>query len=702
MTKQTLLLEIGTEELPPRALLKLATAFADGMRDGLDKAELEFSEINHFASPRRLTVMITDLVAAQADKEVLKRGPTIKAAYDDEGKPTSAALGFAKSCGADITDLETLETDKGSWLSYLAQETGKKTVELIPEIAETALSRLPIPKRMRWGTGSIEFVRPVHWVVAMFGKETIDCSILGIKAGKQTFGHRFHHPAPIKLKSAESYLQQLEETGKVIADFDHRKTLIKNGVEKVAAKISGKAILDKDLLDEVTALVEWPVVFSGVFDKKYLALPDEVLIATMQGQQKYFPVVDKENNLLPCFIAVTNIESKSPDVIRLGNQRVITPRLSDAEFFWQRDNKIPLADLRKELSNVIYQQNLGSLHDKSERIILLASYMADLLGTDTTHAKRAASLSKCDLLTEMVREFPELQGVIGRHYATNNGEDREVATALDEQYMPRFAGDQIPQSKTGQIISIADKLDTLVGIFAIGKAPTGDKDPFALRRAALGVLRIMIEGELALDLEACLKQSVENYDDVLFKDQPARSDLVVQVFDFMMERLRRYYIDQNISVDNFEAVLMRRPNQPYDFHRRLMAVVQFRKLPEAESLAAANKRIRNILKQAENHDNIQFSHDLLKEDAEQKLATALDSIREKVTPLLDNGEYERALTELAGLKDEVDTFFDDVMVMCDDEALKNNRLALLLQLSNLFLKTADISRLQNQGGLQEQ
>lgn len=695
MTKQTLLLEIGTEELPPKALLNLATAFADGMRDGLDKAELGFTEINHYASPRRLTVMITELVTAQADKEILKRGPAIKAAYDDEGKPTSAALGFAKSCGADIADLEILETDKGSWLSFLAQETGEKTVNLIPEIAETALSRLPIPKKMRWGTGSIEFVRPVHWVVAMFGKETIDCSILGIKAGKQTFGHRFHHPAPIKLKSAESYLQQLEETGKVIADFDRRKTLIKNAVEKVAAEANGKAILDKDLLDEVTALVEWPVVFSGVFDKKYLALPNEVLIATMQGQQKYFPVVDKENNLLPCFIAVTNIESKSPDVIRLGNQRVITPRLSDAEFFWQRDNKIPLADLRKKLGDVVFQQKLGSLHDKSERIISLASYMANLLGADTTLAERAAALSKCDLLTDMVREFPELQGVIGRYYATNNGEDKEVATALDEQYMPRFAGDQIPQSKTGQIISIADKLDTLVGILAIGKAPTGDKDPFALRRAALGVLRIMIEGKLELDLEACLKKAVGNYNDALFKDQLARSDLVVQIFDFMMERLRRYYIDQNISPDNFEAVLMRRPSQPYDFHRRLNAVVQFRKLPESESLAAANKRIGNILKQVENHDNIKFSHDLLKEDAEQKLANALDSIREKVTPLLDNGEYEHALSELAGLKDEVDTFFDDVMVMCDDEALKNNRLALLLQLSNLFLKTADISRLQN-------
>ena len=690
MTKQTLLLEIGTEELPPKVLLKLATAFADGMHDGLDKAELEFAEVDYYATPRRLAVMITALDMAQTDKEVLKRGPAIEAAYNDVGKPTPATLGFAKSCGAEISELESMETDKGSWLTFLAQEKGKATVELISEIAETALSRLPIPKRMRWGSGNIEFVRPVHWVVAMFGTKTIDCSILGIKAGNRTFGHRFHHPDAIQLKSAENYLQQLEETGKVIADFNRRKTMIRQAVDKIAKKANGLAVIDENLLDEVTALVEWPVVISGAFDEKYLKLPNEVLIATMQGHQKYFPVVDKENNLLPCFITVANIESKSSDVIRLGNQRVISPRLSDAEFFWQRDNETKLADLSQKLASVVFQQELGNLADKSNRITSLSTTMADLLGADTTLAERAGTLSKCDLLTDMVREFPELQGVIGCYYAINNGEEIEVATALKEQYMPRFAGDQIPQSKTGQIISIADKLDTLVGIFAIGKAPTGDKDPFALRRAALGVLRIMIEGQLELNLEACLSKAVENYDDKMIHD-----DLASQVFAFMMERLRRYYIDQGISADNFEAVLVRKPVQPYDFHRRLNAVVQFRKLPEAISLAAANKRISNILKQVENRDNIQFSDDLLQEDAEQKLAKALNLIKDKVTPLLDNSEYGHALSELAGLRDEVDTFFDDVMVMCDDEALKNNRLALLNQVSNLFLKTADISRLQN-------
>ena len=695
MIKQTLLLEIGTEELPPKALLKLALAFANGIRDGLDKAELEFDEVNYFATPRRLTVMVTGLDTAQTDKEVLKRGPAIKAAYNDAGEPTPATLGFAKSCGVEISELETMETDKGSWLTYLAQEKGKPTVELISEIAETALSRLPIPKRMRWGNGSIEFVRPVHWVVAMFGTETIDCSILGIKAGNQTFGHRFHHPDAIQLKSAESYQQQLEETGKVIVDFNQRKTIIKEAVNKAAEEANGLAVIDENLLDEVTALVEWPVAISGIFDDKYLKLPDEVLIATMQGHQKYFPVVDKKNNLLPCFVTVANIESKSPDVIRLGNQRVISPRLSDAEFFWQRDNETTLADLGPKLADVVFQQKLGSLADKSVRIMSLAISMADMLGIDSALAARAATLSKCDLLTDMVREFPELQGVIGRYYAINNGEDTEVAIALEEQYMPRFAGDQIPQSKTGQIISIADKLDTLVGIFAIGKAPTGDKDPFALRRAALGVLRIMIEGHLELDLKVCLNKAVENYDAELTTDELGMNELVWQVFDFMMERLRKYYIDQGISVDNFEAVLMLKPAQPYDFHRRINAVVQFRKLPEAESLAAANKRISNILKQAKAQNNIQINDDLLQEAAEQNLAAALNSIKEKINPLLENSEYELVLRELAGLKDDVDVFFNDVMVMCEDEAIKNNRLALLNQLSNLFLKTADISRLQN-------
>ncbi len=690
MTKQTLLLEIGTEELPPKTLRKLANAFAEGVREGLEKAELTFTDIKNHATPRRLTVMVTALVSKQADKEVLKRGPSIKAAYNDAGEPSPAALGFAKSCGAEFSELETLETDKGSWLTYLAREKGRTTVELIPQITETALSRLPISKRMRWGSGSIEFVRPVHWVVAMFGKETINCFILGIETGNRTFGHRFHHPEPIRLESAESYLLQLEETGKVIADFDRRKTMIRESVTKVAEKENGRAVIDENLLDEVTALVEWPVAIMGIFDKKFLILPNEILIATMQEHQKYFPVVDKKDNLLPFFITVANIESKSPDVIRQGNQYVIAPRLSDTEFFWQRDNATPFADLGSKLTDVIFQQELGSLYDKSERITVLAIFMADLLGTDTTLAERAAALSKCDLLSDMVGELPELQGVIGRYYATNSGEHKEVATALDEQYMPRFSGDQIPVSKTGQIISIADKLDTLVGIFAIGKAPTGDKDPFALRRSALGVLRVMIEGKLELDLEACLQKATENYAADLTSDDP-----VPRVFAFMMERLRHYYIDQGISVDSFEAVLICNPVQPYDFHRRLNAVLEFRKLPQAESLTAANKRIGNILRQVNNHDNIQFNDELLQEDAERKLAGALASIKEKVTPLLDNSEYAQTLSELADLRNAVDNFFDNVLVMSDDEALKNNRIALLSQLNKLFMQIADISRLQS-------
>lgn len=690
MGKPTLLLEIGTEELPPKTLRKLATAFADGIRDGLEKAEITFTQVNYYATPRRLAVMITGVDTKQPDKEVLKRGPSIKVAYNDAGEPTPAALGFAKSCGVGISELETMQTDKGIWLAYLLQELGKPTVALISEIAEIALSDLPIHKRMRWGVGNIEFVRPVHWVLAMFGTETIDCSILGLQAGNQTFGHRFHHPDAIQLQSAEDYLRQLKETGNVIADFEQRKSMIKTAVNKIAEKENGQAVIDADLLDEVTALVEWPVVISGNFDKKYLQLPNEVLIATLQDHQKYFPIVDKDNNLLPAFITVANIKSKSPDLIRDGNQRVISPRLSDIEFFWQRDNQSALADLAPRLADVVFQQKLGNLADKSERISSLASFIANLLGANPTLATRAASLSKCDLLTDMVGELPKLQGIIGRYYAINSGEKSEVAIALDEQYMPRFSGDKIPQSAIGQIISIADKLDTLVGIFAIGKAPSGDKDPFALKRAALGVLRVMIEGQLALDLQVCLNQAIGNYAPEL-----SHNKLASQIFDFMMERLRRYYLDQGIASDNFEAVLIRKPTQPYDFHQRLHAVVQFRKLPEAESLSAIYKRIANILKQVEAQKDIQINHNLLQKTAEQNLATALNVVQHKVNQLLKNSEYALVLSELVGLKSEVDTFFNDVIVMSEDAAIQSNRLALLSQLSKLFLKTADISRLQN-------
>lgn len=695
MQKKTLLLEIGTEELPPKALLSLSKAFVDGVCDGLRKAGLEFSVAMPYSTPRRLSVLINDLDVQQKDKDVIKRGPATHIAYDKTNQPTSAALGFARSCGVDISELQTIETDKGSWLAYPMQEKGQETVALLPAIAESALIKLPIPKRMRWGEKDIEFVRPVHWVVAMFDEDVIQCRILDVAANNETLGHRFHHPTSIQLRSATSYLQQLQETGKVMADFERRRAVIRDELHRLADEVGGQALIDEDLLNEVTSLVEWPVALPGKFNAQYLGLPAEVLIATMQGHQKYFPVVDKENILLPYFISIVNIESKTPEVIQKGNQRVITARLNDADFFWKQDIQNKLADLRHKLAGVIFQQQLGSMHDKSERIVALSVFMAEHIPEINKQlVQRAGELSKCDLLTNMVGEFPELQGSMGSYYAREDGEDLQLAAALAEQYKPRFAEDEIAGGKIGQLLAIADKLDTLIGIFSIGEAPTGDKDPFALRRAALGVLRTMIEGKLGLNLRLCLRHGIENYGEKITPCVTERGQLSEQIFDFMMERLRGYYMGQNIATDNFVAVLAQQPERPYDFHQRLHAVIRFRQLPQATALIAANKRIANILRLAKDSDSSVLNESLLKEDSEQKLARALTLKRGEIEPLLDKGEYADFLAKLAGLKADIDSFFDHVMVMSDDKSLQDNRLALLRQLSALFLQVADISKLQ--------
>jgi glycyl-tRNA synthetase beta chain len=542
---------------------------------------------------------------------------------------------------------------------------------------------------MRWGSGHVEFVRPVHWVLLLFGSNTVEGNIMGITTGNTTQGHHFHHPHAIVVSKPQDYADSLEKTGWVIADYEKRRELIKARVIETAGQCSAHALIDPDLLDEVTSLLEWPVVFSGSFDSEFLELPREVLIATMQDQQKYFPVTDDSDSLLPIFIAVSNIDSPSPDIVRRGNERVIRPRLSDAAFFWKRDCSQPLADHIEGLKQIVFQQALGSLHDKTQRVVKLATDIAGQLGIKPAMAIRASQLSKCDLSTEMVGEFPELQGVMGRYYAHNDGEPEEVATALDEQYMPRFAGDRLPQSTTGQILSIADKLDSLIGIFAIGQAPSGDKDPFALRRAALGTLRIMIECEHDLDLEKLLENTAAGFDDSVDATQ-----VTVAVFDFMMERLRHYYLDAGTSIHIFEAVLALRPTRPHDFHHRILAVTDFCKLPAAESLAIANKRISNILKKADLQINESVDKHLLREQAEQQLASAVENVGGRVIPMLEKQDYGNALAELAGLRESVDVFFDDVMVMCDDESLKNNRLALLRDLRSLFMRTADISRLQ--------
>jgi glycyl-tRNA synthetase beta chain len=687
--KQDLLIEIGTEELPPKSLQRLATAFHEEICNSLKADDLKYAEANWYASPRRLAVIVKQLDTSQSDKQQQRRGPAVSAAFDDDGKPTRATEGFAKSCGIEVDQLEKMETEKGSWLVFDSLVKGKQTAELIPGMIETALKRLPIAKRMRWGNNDFEFVRPIKWIVLLLGKETINCEIMGIKSGNQSLGHRFHHPESISIKQPNDYIETLKQNGKVLVDYNERRSLIRSQVESIAEENNGSAVIDPGLLDEVTALVEWPVSFVGGFNPDFLKLPKEVLIASMQDHQKYFPVLDKQGKLIPCFISVANIESKEPDLIKQGNERVIQPRLSDAAFFWDRDLNNGLANHIEGLKKVVYQKELGTLHQKSQRLNNLILSLAKPLNVNINEAKRAAELCFCDLLTEMVYEFPELQGTMGRYYAEADGEAAEVAIALEEYYQPRFSGDDLPSTKLGQCLAISEKIDTLVGIFSIGKAPTGDKDPFGLRRSAIGLLRIIIECECDINLKDLLNLATDNYPDEI-KTKNCSND----IFTFMMERLRRYYLDEGISNDTFESVLAINTNRPLDFHRRLTAVTEFRKLPEAESLAAANKRIGNILKKSGATVSNEIDDGLLAEEAELALASSLKDYQKRVVPMIKNRDYKSALTELAGLRESVDSFFDNVMVMSDDDDIKMNRLALLNNLSALFLETADISKLQ--------
>jgi glycyl-tRNA synthetase beta chain len=689
MSKQDLLIEIGTEELPPTALKRLSDAFTNGIVAGLEKAELEYGEVKPYATPRRLAVLVHNLDTTQSDKEVEKRGPALKAAFDDDGNPTKATEGFARSCGVTPDELETMESDKGAWLVYRSTQKGQATAELIPEIVLESLHKLPIPKRMRWGDLDAEFVRPVHWVVMLFGDEVIDAEILSVKSGRDTYGHRFHHPDPIFLGEPAAYAPILETTGHVIADFNDRREAIRAQVMEAAEKSGGRAVIDEELLDEVTGLVEWPLAVVGSFEERFLEVPSECLISAMKGHQKYFHMVDGEGKLMPNFITVSNIDSRKPDYVREGNERVIRPRLTDADFFWNQDKKQKLESRLESLKSVTFQKKLGSLYDKSQRVATLAEYIAKVIGGDGTKTARAAQLAKCDLMTDMVFEFTELQGIMGRYYATHDGEDAEVATALDEQYMPRFAGDELPSGKAGQALAIAEKLDTLIGIFGIGQVPSGDKDPFALRRAALGALRIIIEKGLDLDLKAALEQSAESNNGLF--DNP---QVTSQVFDFMMGRLKAYYHDAGVAPDTFEAVLAQQPSQPLDFDARLKAVTAFRQLPEAQSLAAANKRIGNILKKAEEAIPDEVDSTLFADEAEKALAAKIEEMAGIVTPLFSARNYEAALKELAALRPEVDTFFDEVMVMAEDATIRTNRLALLKRLSSLFLEVADLGQLQ--------
>jgi len=684
-----LIFELGTEELPPVALKKLSDALTREFVAGLEAANLKHGEVTSYAAPRRLALLVKDLEHNQPDRDIEKRGPAVKAAFDADGNPTKAAEGFARSCGTTVDQLDRMQTDKGEWLVYQVHETGKAAGELLPGIAETALNKLPIPKRMRWGDSEAQFVRPVHWLLFLHGEHVVDCTILDATADRQTHGHRFHHPAAITLYDPQDYASVLEEIGKVIAYFPDRRTRIKAAVEKTAARLGGVAGLDDYLLDEVTALNEWPMPVAGGFEEKYLEVPHEALVTTMKTNQKYFPVFDKKGSLMNHFITIANIESKDPAQISEGNERVVRPRLADAMFFWQQDGKRKLEDHVESLKKVVFQKQLGSMHDKSQRVAALAAEIAAGISGDTGLAMRAGQLSRCDLMTEMVGEFASMQGIMGRYQAGRDGEDPELAQAMDEFYMPRFSGDQLPQTKTGIAIALAERIDTLVGIFGIGQKPTGDKDPFALRRAALGALRILSEHSLTLNLRNLLK-----FASIELGDKLTESDTVDQVEAFMLERLRGLYGDKGVAGDLFDAVAAVKPRDLSDFELRIQAVNSFRSLPEAEALAAANKRIGNILKKAEGEVPSTVDTGLFELNAERTLHDQILQMNETLAPMVAADSYAAMLKALAGLRPAVDTFFDDVMVMAEDQAVRNNRLALLASLQGLFLQVADISLVQ--------
>lgn len=680
-----LLVEIGTEELPPKALKKLSDAFTAGIVAGLAEAGLAAADVHAYAAPRRLAVWLQGVPKQQADQIIERKGPALAAAFDKEGNPSKAAEGFARSCGVAFADLQQIDTDKGGWLIFRQQQVGQQTTALFPAIVEKSLAALPIPKRMRWGSGTAEFVRPIHWIVMLADDAVIDAEILSIKTGRETRGHRFHAPAAVAITTPADYAVQLGDAY-VIARFEARRDMIKAKVEALAAELGGTAIMPQELLDEVTGLVEWPVPVAGRFEERFLDVPQEALISTMQDNQKYFALVDAAGKLMPNFITVANIESRDVTQISTGNERVIRPRFSDAEFFWTQDKKQTLESRREQLKKMVFQQKLGTLYEKSERVALLAADIAKGMGNDEALAIRAAQLGKCDLVTSMVFEFTELQGTMGRYYANHDGEAAEVASAMEEQYMPRFAGDELPSTATGRILALAERLDTLTGIFGIGQKPTGAKDPFGLRRAALGVLRILIELQLPLDLAELLDKAADGLTPHLGSKPDTQEAL-----DYILERLRAYYQEQGIGAELVEAVASLKPTQPLDFDRRVKAVAAFRQLTASGSLAAANKRIGNILKKVEGSLPENINPALLQLEAEQALASAVQYQENKVVPLFAAGQYEAALLSLAELREPVDKFFDDVMVMADDVDLKNNRLALLNRLRGLFLRVADLS-----------
>lgn len=723
--RRDFLVELGTEELPPAALRGLERAFAAGVGAGLAKASLAHGAVVSFATPRRLAVLVRRLVARQPDQDIRRRGPPVNAAFDAAGNPTRAALAFAESCGVAVNVLQKVEEGKGLFLFFIGTRAGAGVERLLPQIVQSALDGLPIPRRMHWGSGNAEFVRPVHWLVMLYGKDVVPATMLDTPSGNQTRGHRFHAPKPIRITTPSAYERVLRERGYVLADFAARREFIQAEVTRVAVELGGRALISDALLDEVTALVEWPVPLGGRFDERFLALPREVLISTLQDHQRYFAVEDQQGRLLPSFIAVSNIESRDPPQVRQGNERVVRPRLADAAFFWDQDRKQPLVARRPALEAMTFQAKLGSLGDKTRRVRALAGEIAAAGIGDRPEAERAAELCKCDLLTAMVGEFPELQGIMGTYYALADGEGAEAAVAIREHYLPRGAGDELPETHAGVAVGIADKLDTLAGIFAISEKPTGTKDPFGLRRAAIGVLRILIEKRIDLDLREFIDRAlhgvradvdrIRNSNAAVTPGQTAdrgappapagaaKDVTAEQIYDFIMERLRAYYLERvgtapptgaaALSTEMFDAVLATRPSSPLDFDARLKALSAFLELPEATSLAAANKRIANILRKAGETSRAEVNVEHLREPAEVRLFDAMRSLRESVATAVAQREYANALGRLAQLRPPVDAFFEQVMVMDEDPKMRANRLALLAQLHGLFIGIADLSRL---------
>lgn len=685
MRTDNLLIEIGTEELPPKSLSKLAIAFRDNVQEAFSDNDLTFEQVHWYASPRRMAVIVEGLSEYQADKQVEKRGPAVSAAFEANGEATKAAQGWARANGIDVSQAERLKTDKGEWLLFKAQIEGQAVSQLLAEVVENALKSLPIPKPMRWGSKSTQFIRPIHTITMLYGDELIQGKVLDVHSSRLINGHRFHSDAPFELDHANNYLSQLEQHY-VIADYEKRKAVILKQIQGLAEKENAIADINQNLLDEVTSLVEWPVALVANFEESFLAVPKEALIYTMKDDQKYFPLLDVSGQLKSRFIFITNIESKDPQAIISGNEKVIRPRLADAEFFFNTDRKHTLESRLESLKTVLFQKQLGTVYEKSQRIAVTAKSIASMLQTDQESAYRAGLLCKTDLMTNMVMEFPDVQGVMGMHYAREDGEKEAVALAQNEQYMPRFAGDNLPTSDVSICVALADKIDTLVGIFGIGQTPKGDKDPFALRRASIGVLRIIVEKALPLDLLDLVDTSIATFGDKINAD-----NLQSKVVDFILARFKAWYAEQGIATGVVLAVAANRPTRPADFAARVEAVKSFNTLESAEALAAANKRVANILAKNVYDEELSFNKNLLKEPEEIALASNLESVEARIQPMLDKSDYNSALVVLAELREPIDAFFENVMVMADDESIKRNRISLLSRLRGLFLCCADIS-----------